>query len=124
MVLYGFDTGFVCYAKGWREVRKEDRGTLWELCVLNELYAKLQTRSINYWRNKKGQEIDFVVEYRAQGTLNAIECKFSMIEQTLGSSSIAAIAKNFNAFRHLYQKGKNFVVAGNVDTSFEQILMS
>src|SRR5437870_12587563 len=24
--LYGFDTGFVCYYRGWHEVRRDDRG--------------------------------------------------------------------------------------------------
>lgn len=118
--VYGFDTGFACYAKGLRELRKEDRGFLWEMCVLNELQAKLQTRSINYWRSKKGHEIDFVLENKATTELIAIECKFSSSEDSLGKSTITAIAKNIEAFRRLYPNGKNFVVSSDVDMSFER----
>jgi len=38
--LYGFDTGFVCHAKGWRGLRPEDTGLLWEHLVLDELKAR------------------------------------------------------------------------------------
>lgn len=34
--VYGFDTGFVCYHRGWRTLRAEDMGALWEHFVLNE----------------------------------------------------------------------------------------
>jgi len=27
---YGFDTGFVCFYRGWRELRQEDLGVLVE----------------------------------------------------------------------------------------------
>ena len=33
--VYGFDTGFVCYCRGWQELRKEDLGILWEHFGLN-----------------------------------------------------------------------------------------
>ena len=39
--VYGFDTGFVCYHRGWHELRREDLGLLWEHFVLNELQAHL-----------------------------------------------------------------------------------
>jgi predicted AAA+ superfamily ATPase len=42
--VYGFDTGFVCYFRGWHEPRRDDMGLLWEHYVLNELHARLQTR--------------------------------------------------------------------------------
>ena len=32
--VYGFDTGFVCYHKGWHELRSQDMGYLWEHFVL------------------------------------------------------------------------------------------
>ncbi|GBE14337.1 hypothetical protein BMS3Abin14_00378 [bacterium BMS3Abin14] len=47
---YGFDTGFTCFFKGWRDLRPEDRGRLWEHYVLNEIQGNMQTRKINYWR--------------------------------------------------------------------------
>ena len=39
--VYGFDTGFVCYFRGWHEPRRDDMGLLWEHYVLNELHARL-----------------------------------------------------------------------------------
>lgn len=117
--VYGFDTGFVCYAKGWRELRSEDLGLLWEHCVLNELHAHLQTRAINYWRSKAGQEIDFVLRHpREHDNLMAIECKFSVTQADLGTSMVTAIGKNMEAFRRLYPKGENLVVASDIDHSF------
>ena len=119
--VYGFDTGFVCYEKGWRELRRADLGVLWEHCVLNELYAKLQTRSINYWRNKKGNEIDFVIcDRRSPKTLTAIECKFSLKNQSFSSEGLKELVKNFKALRKLYPAGENYVVAHDVDEPFSR----
>ncbi len=39
--VYGFDTGFVAHFRGWRELRQEDLGLLWEHFVLNELLTRL-----------------------------------------------------------------------------------
>jgi predicted AAA+ superfamily ATPase len=72
--VYGFDTGFVCYHRGWYELRREDLGLLWEHFVLNEIHAQLQTRQINYWRDKRGHEIDFVIAERSRPPI-ALECK-------------------------------------------------
>lgn len=119
--VYGFDTGFVCYAKGWRELRKEDYGLLWEHYVLNELHGHLQTRNIHYWRDKSGHEIDFVLPQRgSNNALTAIECKFSSMQTTLGQSMITAIGKNIAAFRKHYPHGDNFVVANDIDIPFER----
>jgi predicted AAA+ superfamily ATPase len=73
--IYGFDTGFVCHYHGWRELRYEDMGYLWEHVVLNEIYAHRQTRDINYWRDKRGHEIDFIINRKGKSPL-AIECKW------------------------------------------------
>ncbi|MFH1644232.1 MAG: ATP-binding protein [bacterium] len=118
--VYGFDTGFVCHTKGWRELRKEDSGILWEHCVLNELHGQLQTRKINYWRDKQGHEIDFVLPNAQNNNLIAIECKFSNLASNVGSSSIKSVADNFAAFRNFYPKGKNYIVSNDIDTSFEK----
>src|SRR3989338_2005100 len=56
--IYGFDTGFVCYYRGWHQLREEDLGILWEHYVLNEIQARLHTRRIHYWRDKRGHEMD------------------------------------------------------------------
>lgn len=112
--VYGFDTGFVCYAKGWREIRNEDLGILWEHAVLNEIQGKMQTRSINYWRDKKGHEVDFIISQKGDGNITAIECKFTILK------NVSSITKNFLAFRHHYPKGENFVVASDIDEPFQR----
>ena len=74
--VYAFDTGFVCFYKGWSAPRVDDFGLLWEHFVLNELQAKLQTRNIYYWRDKSGHEVDFVLKHPAKH-LTAVEAKWS-----------------------------------------------
>lgn len=111
--VYGFDTGFVCHAKGWQSLRKEDTGLLWEHCVLNELRGKLQKRTLNYWRSRQGNEVDFVLHDKIRNTLTAIECKFSY-----GHADIPALGKNFSALRRYHPDGENFVVATDIDATF------
>jgi len=99
--VYAFDTGFVCFHKGWTSLRTEDLGLLWEHFVLNELQARLQTRSIHYWRDKAGHEVDFVLKH-AGGRLTAIESKWS---------ASAFDASSLNAFRRKYPQGNNFLIS-------------
>lgn len=108
--VYGFDTGFICYHKGWHELRNEDRGILWEHLVLNELHAHLQSRDIRYWRDKTGHELDFVLAKRGAEPM-AIECKWSASEFD---------AANLKAFRKMYPKGKNLLVAHDVDRPYSR----
>jgi predicted AAA+ superfamily ATPase len=108
--VYGFDTGFVCYYRGWHELRREDMGLLWEHFVLNELHACMQTRDIHYWRDKQGREIDFVV-VRRRGMPVTIECKWSA-----GEFDASAI----KAFRQLYPKGENYVVTSDIDRGYRR----
>lgn len=118
--VYGFDTGFVCYAKGWQEIRKEDMGLLWEQFVLNEMHGQLQTHAINYWRDKQGHEVDFVVRHKNNNSLSVIECKFAIPVSSLGKSALLAMANNVEAFRKYYPDGKNYIVASNIDIPFER----
>ncbi len=108
--VYGFDTGFVCYHRGWHTLRNEDLGLLWEHFVLNEMHAYLQRRGIRYWRDKRGHEVDFVLPHRARQPL-AIECKWSTADFD---------STNLKAFRLRYPQGKNLVVAHDVKRSFVQ----
>jgi len=108
--VYAFDTGFVNYFRGWKELRPEDLGLLWEHYVLNELHCNGYGPSIRYWRDKRGHEIDFVLLQRGNNPI-AIECKWS--------------ANNFDArcmklFREKYPRGANFVVAPDVDMAFRR----
>lgn len=106
--VYGFDTGFVCYYRGWHELREEDLGVLWEHFVLNELMTRMQSRDVAYWRDKRGHEVDFILARRRNKPL-AIECKWS-------ADSFAPT--NLRAFRQQHPEGENVVVAQDVDRTF------
>ena len=108
--VYGFDTGFVCYHRGWSSLRREDVGVLWEHFVLNEIMAQEQTRQVRYWRDKRHHEVDFVLPGRSR-TPVAIECKYSADAFDPGA---------LLAFRRQYPEGKNFVVAADVQRSFQR----
>ena len=108
--VYGFDTGFVCYYRGWLHPRADDMGLLWEHYVLNELHAHTQTRRINYWRDKHGHEVDFVLARRGHPPI-AIECKWS-------TSDFDAAA--LKAFAVRYPKAEFFVVAQDVGRSHQK----
>ncbi len=108
--VYGFDTGFVCYYRGWYQLRQQDLGFLWEHYVLNELYSHLQSRAINYWRDKRRHEVDFIISRRGKTPL-AIECKWSAEEFD---------PANLQAFWRQYPNAEIFVVAKNVDRRFSR----
>ncbi|MDI6782607.1 MAG: DUF4143 domain-containing protein, partial [bacterium] len=106
--VYAFDTGFVCYHRGWDQLRNEDFGYLWEHLVLNELQAQLQSRDIHYWRDKRGHEIDFVL-IKPRNQPIAIECKWSV-------SGFDPVG--LKAFRRQYLQGENFIVAHDITKSY------
>ncbi|MBU0652838.1 MAG: ATP-binding protein [Proteobacteria bacterium] len=98
--VYGFDTGFVGFCRGWEPLRPDDYGILWEHLVLEYLQAHLPDRTIQYWRDTDGREIDFIL-VRKRDEVDAIECKWS--------------PDHFNAdalkkFRSFYGRGANYLV--------------
>ena len=101
--IYGFDTGFVCHAKGWEMLRPEDCGHLLENLTLESLMASQKRRDIYYWRTKQRSEVDFVLKSRG-ATVHAIECKWRK-----ESFDPAAIKQ----FRKLHPKGLNICVVGD-----------
>jgi predicted AAA+ superfamily ATPase len=103
--VYGFDTGFVCYHRGWHTLRREDLGFLWEHLVLNEIHADLGAGGVHYWRSKHGNEVDFVLARRGAPP-TAIECKWTADDFD---------AAHLRAFRGRYPGGANYVVASDVD---------
>ena len=103
--VYGFDTGFVCYYRGWQSLRDDDLGPLWEHFVLNEVQARTQDRSLRYWRDKRGHEVDFVLAGERQAPV-AIECKWRADRFD---------PAGMQAFRRQHAQGRNFVVAQDVD---------
>lgn len=106
--VYGFDTGFVALFKGWNRLRDEDRGLLWEHYVLNECLGRLQPRRLHYWRDKRGHEIDFVIDGRAAPPVT-VECKW----RAGGFDS-----RNIRAFRVRYPEGLNYVVTSDTERSY------
>lgn len=110
--VYGFDTGFVCYYKGIHDLRPQDMGYLWEHFVLNELHGQLQLRDIQYWRDKRKHEVDFVIQRRGK-SLVAIECKWSAESFNI---------KNFRAFVRHYPDSELIVVSKNLDRKFTKKL--
>ena len=62
-----------------------------------------------YWRNKKKQEVDFIIKKKRSQTVIAIETKWQ--------------AKNFNpdnlqTFRGLHPEGENFLIANDIQESY------
>ena len=98
--VYGFDTGFVSFARGWDPLRSEDLGILWEHLVLEHLQAHFPDTPARYWRDKQGREVDFVLSQR-RDEVDAIECKWN---------SAAFDSAALEVFRSYYPKGVNYLV--------------
>ena len=101
---YAFDTGFFCFFRGGHELREEDYPTLWKHWVLNETCSRFQALEVQYWRNKRGQEVDFVLVTPTLGIV-ALDCRWKAGDFESG---------NLQAFRRHYPEGPNWVVCGDV----------
>lgn len=99
--VYGFDTGFVSFARGWDPLRHDDLGILWEHLVLEYLQAHFADYPVYYWRDKAGRELDFVIP-RFRDAVDVIECKWNP-EEFDGTS--------LKIFRSYYPHGANYVVS-------------
>lgn len=106
--VYGFDTGFVSFARGWDPLRHDDFGPLWEHLVLEHLQAHFPNLPVRYWRDKSGREVDFVLAHR-RDEVDAIECKWD--PAALDSSAL-------KLFRSYYPKGKNYLVTPSGDPAY------
>ncbi len=107
--VYAFDTGFVRHVRGLDSPRAEDLGALWEHYVLNEVHARLPLARPQYWRTKKGQEVDIVLDGGTAGVF-AIECKWS--ESSLGD------VPGLRAFKQSYPDATALVVIPTLDTEY------
>lgn len=110
--VYGFDTGFVAWARGWKDLRRDDLGPLWEHLVLDMLSFLGLAERARFWRDKQQREIDFVIE-RARGARDALECKWS---------ADAFEPRSLLAFRQHEKRGRNFVVCANVATPYTRTI--
>lgn len=99
--IYGFDTGFVSFVRGWDPLRPQDYGALWEHVVLESLQAYHPNSSVRYWRDKAGREIDFILA-ASRERIHAIECKWD-------PNDFDPIA--LRTFRSYYPHGMNLIVS-------------
>jgi len=97
--VYGFDTGFVSFCKGWDPLRIDDFGLLWEHLALEFLQAHLLSSNLYYWRDTAGREIDFVVT-KERDQVDAIECKWT--PERIDN-------RNLETFRKAYPNGNNYI---------------
>lgn len=107
--VYGFDTGFVTYARGWNEIRDDDRGLLWEHLVLDTLRAATGGEGLSHWRDKSGREVDFVI--RRGREVDAVECKVN--PDRFDPASLAV-------FRTAYPEGRNYLVCPGVQKAYQR----
>ncbi len=110
--VYGFDTGFICHAKGWELLRKEYLGDLWEHIVLNNIAGMYQDMRIKYWRDRRGHEIDFILQRNRNKDPITVECKWN---------SRHFNPKNLTLFRKRYPAGKNYVVSEDIVDAFDRV---
>jgi uncharacterized protein len=98
--IYGFDTGFVSFCRGWDPLRLDDYGPLWEHVVLEYLLAHAHEQQIGYWRLGDGREVDFIIPW-SRDRVDAVECKWNREHFD---------PAGFRSFRALYPKGNNYLV--------------
>ncbi len=110
--IYGFDTGFVCFAKRDTQLGASEKGHLLENLVLEIMQARPLSQQVYFWRDKLGHEIDFVIQTGKRDLL-AIECK---------SQKRHFSSKNLSIFRKNYPHGKNIVVTLDELESTEKIM--
>ena len=108
--IYAFDTGFITYAKGWDSIRDEDRGYLWEHLILDILQTMVPRSQIYFWRDKSGNEIDFVLALSRSQTI-CIECKINPDSFQL---------KPLRLFRNKYPLGENIVVSPVIERPYSR----
>jgi hypothetical protein len=105
--VYAFDTGFVCHARGWNEIRETDRGVLWEHLVLDMLHVAF--RNVYYWTDKSGHEIDFIIKGTG-GDVHTVECKINPDKY-----SPAAVKR----FREHYPDGINYCYSPHIKSPYK-----
>ncbi len=109
---FAFDTGFVCHAKGIRELRADDRGLLLEHLTLETLQSLPDLPRIHYWRDKSKREVDFVLPFD-RDRIDAIEVKWN---------GDAFEPRNLRAFRDSYPRGRNWLVTAQTGPTFTREL--
>jgi len=109
--VFTFDTGFVCFYKGWSELTDEVKPLLWEHIVLNELIGRLQSRQFFYWRDRRGHRIDIVSAKRGIPPL-AVICALHSEDADLES---------LFAFGRAYPDSTLAVVSSDISKPYRRI---
>ncbi len=107
---FAFDTGFVCHARGIRDIRADDRGVLLEHLVLETMQSLSHLPRVHYWRDKAKREVDFILPFD-RDRVDAVEAKWT---------ADAFEARNLKAFRATHPKGRNWLVTGQTLPTFTQ----
>ena len=107
--VYGFDTGFVSFARGWDTLRNDDFGALWEHLVLEHLQAHFPNYPARYWRDTAGNEVDFVLSPK-RDEVDAIECKWN---------PKAFDSRALQLFRRYYPQGHNYLITPGATTPYQ-----
>ncbi|MGZ3749184.1 MAG: ATP-binding protein [Pseudobdellovibrionaceae bacterium] len=108
--VYGFDTGFCCYAQGIENLESPEKGQMLENLTLETLQAYGFSKGIKYWRTKTKNEIDFILEQKRDKVIT-IECKWK--EKTFSTDAIEIFRKN-------YPHGENLVITSDSHTRVEE----
>lgn len=98
--IYGLDTGFVSFFRGWEPLRQSDYGALWEHAALEWLTARNPDRKLLYWRDTAGRELDFIIR-KDRDAVDVFECKWRPEEFS---------ADALKVFRSAYPEGDNYLL--------------
>lgn len=74
--VFAFDTGLICWARGWRREEQLDLDLLWRHLVLAHLRSSRPGHTIYFWRDAPtGCDLDFVVE--VEDYVIAADCRWN-----------------------------------------------
>lgn len=99
--VYGFDTGFVSFARGWDPLRPDDHDPLWEHVVLEYLETHVRDSQVQYWRWADDRKVDFIVPGTEDG-VDAIECEWD--PDVFNPAGL-------KLFRNWYPEGNNYIIS-------------
>jgi uncharacterized protein len=105
--VYAFDTGFVTYVKGWKDIRDSDRGLLWEHLVLDML--RVNFGNVFYWTDKEKNEVDFIIKGPGK-EIHTVECKINPEKYS---------PKAVQKFRDYYPEGQNYCFSPHIKIPYK-----
>ncbi len=73
--------------------KRTDKGTIWESYIFQEIIKNIENISINFWRTKQQQEVDFIISGQK---LLPIEVKYKSTGKTRDFSSLLTFMHDYN----------------------------